>query len=485
MGLLDKVKSVFLRERAAPSPVTANFEAGLLASSAGRGPPKRGTRELIGLYNQSPWLRSVTSRIGRGVQSTAWCLYARAQERLPTKNGRSAPAWRWGTDRAVLDPKLRGADRKARALHRRQLRAEGTLREVVDHPLLTMLLRPNEFMRGAMALKLTQVWLDIKGEAFWLLALAADGTPQAFYPLPPHWVTQVPTATKPTFTVSVGATHVEVASSAMLWLKDPDPLNPYGRGTGVAESLGDELETDEFAAKYLKAWFFNSALPSVIVAFDGTTATRKQLDEARDEWERSYRGVHNAHRAHFTSGKMNAVKLDTSFKDQELVDLRRMERDTTIQVFGVPPEAVGVIENSNRATIDAADYMLTKGVIHPRVEYLRGEIEAELLPRFRGGEAASLEAEISEPEDKAHRLEVMRAQQGAFTLNEWREEAGYEALPELDGRFPAALPGQQPSGDGTATTSSSEAAVDGLESEGQTEVEPTERAEPVWAKALR
>jgi HK97 family phage portal protein len=471
-SVLDKVKSLFSRERerAAPSgsPLAA-FETGLLASSAGRGPPKRGTRELIQLYNQSPWLRSVTSRIARGVQSTSWCVYVRSKERAPASKskGRGAPAWRWGVDRAVPDSRLASPVRKVRAERRAELLAAGTLREVVDHPMLALLRRPNEFFRGAMALKLTQIWLDIKGESFWLLAFGDDGTPRAAYPLPPHWVTQVPTAAKPTFTVSTGAgVHVEVDPKAMLWLKDADPANPYGRGSGIAESLGDELETDEFAAKYLRAWFFNNALPSVIVSFEGN-ATKDQLREARDEWERSHRGVHNAHRAHFAAGKMAAVKLDTSFKDQEIVDLRRMERDTVIQVFGVPPETVGIIENSNRATIDAADYMLIKGVIHPRVDYLRGELEAELLPLYPGGEVAVLEAEISEPEDKGHRIEVMKAQQGAFTLNEWREEAGADPLPELEGQFPAALPGQQ-----AKTEQPKPPETDGPDDESKTEVEP-------------
>lgn len=471
VSVLDKVKSLFSRssERAAPagSPIAA-FETGLLASSAGRGPPKRGTRELIQLYNQSPWLRSVTSRIARGVQSTSWCVYVRSSERAPAAKGRAAPAWRWGVDRAVLDLRLASSDRKVRKARREELRAEGTLREVVDHPLLALLRKPNEFFRGATALKLTQVWLDIKGEAFWLLSLGEDGTPRAAYPLPPHWVTQVPTASKPTFTVSTGAgVHVEVDPRAVIWLKDPDPANPYGRGSGIAEALGDELETDEFAAKYLRSWFFNNATPSIIVSFEG--AEGKSLAAARDEWEKNHRGVHNAHRAHFANGKMNALKLDTSFKDQEIVDLRRMERDTTIQVFGVPPEVVGIIENSNRATIDAADYMMAKGVIHPRVEYLRGEFEAELLTRFKGGESAVLEAEISEPEDKGHRLDVMKSQQGAFTLNEWREEAGADPLPELEGKFPAALPGQQPS---PPTKPAADAPDEAADDESETEIEP-------------
>jgi len=34
---------------------------------------------------------------------------------------------------------------------------------------------------------------------------------------------------------------------------------PTGGGAGVAEALADELDTDEFAAKFTKSFFFNRA----------------------------------------------------------------------------------------------------------------------------------------------------------------------------------------------------------------------------------
>lgn len=471
-SLLDSVKSLFRAAPVAAPLTTANFEAGLLApGQGGRGPPKRGTRELIQLYNQSPWLRAVTSRIARGVAAARFRVYTRAQEKLPTK-GRGVPRWRWGVDRAVVDPLLSAGNHTERRAYRAGLRALGVLREVTDHPLIKLLAKPNEFMSGSTALKVTQVWLDVKGEAFWLVAYGADGTPQALYPMPPHWVRQVPTAAAPYFLVSVGTTQMKVDPSAVLWLKDVDPDNPYGRGTGVAESLGDELETDEFAAKYVKAWFYNSATPSLIVAFEGN-ATTTQLEEARDKWEQAHRGTHNAHRAHFATGKMNAVKLDTAFKDQQLVELRMMERDTCVQVYGVPPECIGIIDDSNRATIDAADYMMVKGVEHPRVEYLREEIATQLLTKYKGGDVAVLEAELSEPVDKGRRLEVMKAQPRAFTLNEWRSEANYEPHPELEGQFPAAMPGQGAPDEKPGDEPKQEPEVD-PEAEDVTEAEPEE-----------
>lgn len=476
MALLDKVTGLFRRTRSLPAgPLkVSQLEGGVLAPGAGRGPPARGTRELIQAYREQPWLRAVTARIARGVAAVQWSVYARSATPVKTK-GRLAPPWRWGDDRAVRDYRLSSPSREARMARLAELHRDGLLREVVDHPVLKLLQRPNELMTGATALKATQIWLDIKGEAFWLVAFDAQGTPNSLWPVPPHWVTQVPTTATPYFVIAAGGLQLRVESRAVLWLRDVDPENPYGRGTGIAESLGDELETDEYAAKYLKTWFFNNATPSLIVSFEG--ATKQQLEEALESWERKHRGVHNAHRTHFAGGKMNAVKLDTAFRDQQLVELRRMERDTVVQVFGVPPECIGIIENSNRATIDAAAYMYAIGVEHPRCEFLRGELSAQLLPLFPGGDAALLECELSTPEDLGRRLEVMKAQPGGFTLNEWREEAGYDALPELDGRFPAALPGQSPA---------TPPAPDDEEPEAPPEAEePRAFRDPPWAQHLR
>ncbi len=492
MGLLSTVSGWFrgrsVEARAVGGAVgRADLEGGLLApGAAGRGPPARGTRELIAAYREQPWLRAVTNRIARGVASMRWGVYVRASE--PVKPaGRMAPTWRWGVDRAVRDSALQSPNREGRAKRMAQLQRAGVLREVADHPMLELLQRPNPMMTGHTALQVTQVWLDIKGEAFWLVSYAPDGTPNGLWPVPPHWVQAVPNTGAPYFVVSTGSVQMKLDPSAVIWLRDIDPSNPYGRGAGVAESLGDELETDEYAAKYLKAWFFNNATPSMLVSFE-TNATTKQLEEARDKWEQSHRGVHNAHRAHFAAGKMNAVKLDTSFRDQQLLELRRMHRDTVIQVFGVPPEAVGVIENSNRATIDGAGYMYAIGVEHPRCEFLRSELAHQLLPKFKGGDAALLECELSTPQDQTRRLEVMKAQPAGFLLNEFRCEAGYDPLPELEGEFAAAMPGQNGS---TAKPGAPAPEVDDEEepedepAEAETEELSAARMDPPWAKHLR
>lgn len=498
-GFLARIASLFGRtSRAAPSlPGMSDFVAP--AGMPGRGPARKGTRELLQAHRTQPWLRAVTSRIAEGVASAGWTVYARAAEpvtapvryvrrSLPGGHVRDvavAPTWRWGHDRIVVDRKLNAPDPRARAQHRAALASAGLLREIPDHPLLELLCEPSPDLTGRAALKVTQKWIDIKGDAFWLLVPGAGGVPAGYIPVPPHWVTGTPTPAQPYFTISYAGFIAKVDPSAVVWFRDLDPENPMARGTGIAEALADELETDESAAKYLNAWFYNSAVPSFIVSFEGASST--ELEKAKAKWENEHRGYWNGHRAHFSSGKMNAVRLDSSFRDQQIIDLRKLSRDTVAQVFAVPPEMIGIIENSNRSTIDAARYIYVLGVEFPRVEFLRGEIQRQVLWRYPGSEGACLEAEIAVPEDEERRLNVFRAMPGAFALNEWRAEAGYDPLPQFEGVFPPlALPGQPDPALEPPDVADDEETDDTEEESqsGETELEPEEpmRGDPPWAR---
>lgn len=505
MGIFDRL---FGRTRAATPGDGGGLSLGdgvLAASSINRGPPRRGTRELLVAYREQPWLRAVTSRIARGVANAGWKVYVRAEAPVRERDGTTfvtrhtprgrvgdigvAPTWRWGVDRAVRDLELDSPDFDRRARRRMQLAEAGLLREAPDHPLLDLLYRPNDELTGRSCLHVTQVWLDIKGEGFWLLKRGDGGKPEGFIPIPPHWVQQVPRRDTPWFRVSWNALQMNVPAGDMVWFRDPDPENPYARGAGVAESLGDELETDEYAAKYLKAWFYNSAMPSFLVSYEGAQAA--DVKRAQEKFEQEHRGYFNAHRAHFSNGKMNAVRLDSSFRDQQISELRRMERDTVVQVFGVPPEVIGIIENSNRATIQGARYIYVLGVEFPRVEFLRSELQHQLMPLF--DERAVLEMEVPIPDDEQRRLDVMRAQPAAFSLNEWRAEAGYTPLPQFDEVFPALLmPGQQPGtedeegeeeDEGETPAEGADAAEDLSEGENEKVEEDAKRSDPPWASA--
>ncbi|HUM44239.1 MAG TPA: phage portal protein, partial [Fervidobacterium sp.] len=249
MGLWDNIKS-FLFGKPKDSDQMSGMFLGMYPGSNGA-PPTRGTHELLEAYNTMPWLRAVVDKVSRSVASTGWHLY------VVTDNGK-----------AIKSANVQHASFETRG---RYLKQQGAVQEITEHPLLDLLNYGNSYMTGVTVRQLIQIYLDLTGEAFLLKERNKAGTPIALWPLPPDWVVSIPTADKPFYRVSYRGLNEEIPVSEVLWISEPDPVNPYGRGSGMARSLGDELETDEYAAKHTKSWFYNRARPDVIISAEGLT----------------------------------------------------------------------------------------------------------------------------------------------------------------------------------------------------------------------
>lgn len=380
-----------------------------------RQPPRRGTRELLNAYGEMPWLRTAVSRVSYKVAAIPWMLYAVR----PAKG-----------ERAIKYVKAQHGDPQSRRLALKQAQAKYELEEIDSHPLLDLLNNANPEMTGLTARKTTQMWLELVGEGPWLLERNALGTPIAYWPIPPHWVSQVSMPGNPFVELTFGGFRFKIPDTEFIYFRDPDPVNPYGRGSGLAMALGDELETDEYAAKHTKTWFYNKAMPPVIVASkDMPKDEAKRLEE---DWNRKNRGFWNAFKTYFTSAELQIHELTQTFADQQLVELRKFERDTIIQVFGVPPEILGIVENSNRATIEAATLIFAEQVLEPRLELMREIMQVRLVPEF--DERLILDYVSPVPRDQEYELKAGQAAPFTLLLDEWRELQGLEPLPDGQGQ---------------------------------------------------
>lgn len=241
-----------------PKTVGGRLLAGVI--QAGGQPPTRGTREQLLGFSQMPWLHAVVSRISADVASTEWLLYVKR---------RQGGKYVLPSGKAVLDAHVRRLQRAPRELRAKMVKAAveaGDLEPLPSHPLLDLLHGFNTFHTGLAARRVTQQHLDLVGEAFWLLERDRRGMPIALWPIAPSWILGTPTVSRPVFRVSFRGWQGEIPATEIIWFCDLDPANPYGRGVGTAQALADELETDEYAAKHVKAYFYNRARPDLIVS---------------------------------------------------------------------------------------------------------------------------------------------------------------------------------------------------------------------------
>lgn len=395
-------------------------------------PPARGTRELLALYAASPWLRIVLGGISHDVSQTEWEAAAFQPAAL-----RSAPFGQRSAASHTLQHGSWEVRRKAARLARRA----SELVPLESHPLLDFLRHGNDVIDGTTGLAVTQLHLDLKGEAYWLIERdGPGGKPVRWYALPPHWVIATPSFAIPFFRIQNESLTLTVPREDVVWFRDVDAVQPFGRGTGRGQALSDELQADEWASKHVGSFFFNRGLPAAIVSMEG--ADQKEAERIKHDWEGRYTGAFKAFRTHFTGRKVSVAQLSQSFEDMQLIELRRFERDAVFETYGWPKELAGILDNANRSTIDTADFRAQRYVIRPRREVLRAQLQKQLAPEW--DERIALDYVDTVPADREFQLRVVTARGSAFTEDEVRELAGLEPLPDGEGEERPPLAGSMP-----------------------------------------
>lgn len=420
-SLWDRLKGLFYSTPAARSAAYGLVE-GMFPIGQ---PPKRGTRELLKAVRTMPWLHAAVWKIAFEIARTQFAVY-KADRPTIVRHARQQIRRGWTRGYSV-----RGATR------------------LESHPFLDVLDNPNPLLGSVGTMAITQAYLDTKGEVPVVLERARDGKPLQLWPVPPHWLRMMPTPQDPFWHFSYMGWSRDVPEGDVLYLRMPDLELPYGRGAGTGESLGDELDIDEFAAQHIKSFFFNRALPDAFVSFKGVVNGQKaeaEIERFEKKLEDKHRGVGKGWRPHFMSGDVTVTPVGTSMKDQQMRELRNLQRDTLLQVYGIPPEVMGIVENSNRATIASALYIYALNVLCPRLEFL-----ADAYTQLAREWDPSLFVSFASPveDDKEFKLRVMTAQPTVFRKNEFRELAGEEPADEFGDDFaagaaPAAAPGADP-----------------------------------------
>ncbi len=357
-------------------------------------PPRRSTEDWIELYNKSPRMNPI-HQIASDVATSAYGIY---------KTG----------------------DTKKIKLQ--------------NSPVETILRKPNPLteMTEYVLFYITQVYLLLPaGESFWIKERNGLGRITELWPVPPNWVTEIPSKSYPYFKIfpqgNMRAGFIEVPPMDMIYFKKPDVANPYLRGVGRAEGIGDEIETDEYMAKYQKRFFFNDAIPPMVGQMPG--ADEAVINRTEEYWAQKYGGYNNAHKVAWLNWEAKFQLLKETNKDMDFIESRKYLRDISNQHFNIPPELFGILENSNRSTIDAAYYLYTKNVLRKELKFIDDTLNRQLIPEFDKG--IYLEHDNVVPEDSEFELKKASEglKNGGITVDEWRLKNGWDELPDGKGKI--------------------------------------------------
>lgn len=272
----------------------------------------------------------------------------------------------------------------------------------------------------------------LTGEAYLLKIRSPNGKVIALTPIAPSWVVSSPSAVNHYWEIypygTTGGSSIIVPPEDVICFKDIDLNDPYSRGRGTAEAIGDEIQSDEYASKYAKNLFFNDATPSAIIY--APQGNKDTADMIKKSWLQKMAGINHAKEPMVLTGEGSKFEsVGVSPRELDFVESRKFLRDSANQHFHIPPEIMGILENSNRSTIDSAFYLLNKNVLADYLRMFERVLNTQLLwEDFDKEKTLILHHENTIEEDVEQKLRIANEglSRGVLTRNEWRVAMGYE-----------------------------------------------------------
>lgn len=191
--------------------------------------------------------------------------------------------------------------------------------------------------------------------------------PTRLFPIVPTWLKLPEDHEQHIFRVGF---DTPVLARDMHWFRRPGMENPYDRGVGTMQSLGGDLAHDSSLDEYLNAIVNSKGQVRSLLFFPGMQGTQSEED-INLEFEKT-RGPHRASRLFTLFGPEGAedqkppthIRLGMSPSDLEASQTRAGIRDDILRTNQVPPGAVGVGLDINRANAQVHLESLRRTVIY-------------------------------------------------------------------------------------------------------------------------
>ena len=256
--------------------------------------------------------------------------------------------------------------------------------QVVKHPALVVLAKPNSFYTRQELFESGQQHVDLTGEG-WLIVGYLGKVPYELWPARPDRMVVV---TDPRdFLVGYlyhgpDGREVPLRPQDVLSMRMPNPLDPY-RGMGPVQTIMAQISGTAMSAEWNANFYANGARPGGIVKLTRRMGDT-EFEKLVERWNYNHKGVANAGRTAFLEDGDWIDPKPMSVADMQLVETSNLNRDTILLAFGASKYDVGVLEDVNRASASAAANDFGERLTVPRLDRWQGMLNNDFLPLFPG-----------------------------------------------------------------------------------------------------
>jgi HK97 family phage portal protein len=310
--------------------------------------------------------------------------------------------------------------------------------ELEDHPLLTLLARPNPGENGAALFERWYAFLQMAGNAY-LEAVSLDGNPRELHVLRPDRMAVVPGArgwpAAYDYTVDGRTTRLAREASGFLPVLHATlfhPLDDY-YGLSPLDVAATAIDVHNAGAAWTKALLDNAARPSGALIYKGVEGapglSDEQFGRLKRELEDAYSGAANAGRPMVLEGGLEWKAMSYTPSDLDFAETRSVAAREIALAFGVPPMLLGIPGDNTFANYAEANLNFWRQTVLPLVARTAGALTNWLGPRFGGNLRLGYDADAVEALAGMREALWAKLEAASFlTVNEKRAAAGYSPV---------------------------------------------------------
>lgn len=303
--------------------------------------------------------------------------------------------------------------------------------EVLEHPFLELMAKVNDFRNGFDLTEEMFLYLDLVGNAYWVILTNNIGVPDEIWPLMSQYVKIVPDKQKfiRYFEYTLDRIDIyKVEPERMVHFKNVNPRSVfYGlsplQACVVAADLSVSMNT------YETSLMQNSAIPEFAIKLPVEAGTPPEEEQKRTikKWTQRFGGIKKAGKPAYLFGGAEIAKLSLTPKEMAFLQGRKATLNEIAAIFGVPMSKL-TTENVNRANAEAGDYSYMKDTVRPRLCKVEQKLNEKLLPMFDARLFCAFDNPV--PQDKEFRLEEQDShiKNGYASINQERQIDGLEEV---------------------------------------------------------
>lgn len=324
--------------------------------------------------------------------------------------------------------------------------------EIVDHPLLGLIERPNPLDTGVSFIEALCTNLMLYGDAY-VESVLIDEELREIYALRPDRMRVVPGRNGWPAAYVYRALGEEArydmrgdGIEPILHVRLFNPLNDY-YGFAPLAAAQVALDTHNAASFWNKALLDNSARPSGALVYarpDGAHLSDEQFTRLKEELEENFSGAVNAGRPLLLEGGLDWKALSLSPKDMDFAETKAGAAREIALAFGVPPLLLGLPGDNTFRNYQEANRAFWRQSVIPIVARLQKSFQAWLQP---GYDVFRFDYNIDRIDALAEErtMEWRRINDASFlTADEKREAAGYGPTPAAADKPRASGAAEQP-----------------------------------------